>query len=99
MAESLVNLTSLKRRMSLDEESVGGPIDVAVISNPDFSYYPEIGVIVQFYESHQILGAHARQRIGRAKNRLFPSGHEPNSCSTLISDSNSGYRRAIASDV
>ena len=68
-------------------------------ANPDFSYYPEIGVIVQFYESHQILGAHARQRIGRAKNRLFPSGHEPNSCSTLISDSNSGYRRAIASDV
>jgi len=35
LAESLVNLTSLKRRMSLDEESVGGPIDVAVISKGD----------------------------------------------------------------
>ena len=32
MAESLVNLTSLKRRISLDAETVGGPIDVAVIS-------------------------------------------------------------------
>jgi len=32
MAESLVNLTSLKRKMSLGTETVGGPIDVAVIS-------------------------------------------------------------------
>jgi hypothetical protein len=32
MAESLVNLTSLKRKMSLGEETVGGPIDVAIIS-------------------------------------------------------------------
>jgi hypothetical protein len=35
LAESLVNLTSLKRRVSLDDESVGGPIDVAVISKGD----------------------------------------------------------------
>lgn len=35
LAESLVNLTSFKRRMSLDTESVGGPIDVAVISKGD----------------------------------------------------------------
>lgn len=35
MAESLVNLTVLKRRMSTDEETVGGPIDVAVISKGD----------------------------------------------------------------
>jgi hypothetical protein len=32
MAESLVNLTSFKRRISLDMETVGGPIDVAVLS-------------------------------------------------------------------
>jgi hypothetical protein len=32
MAESLVNLTCLKRKMSLGAETVGGPIDVAVIS-------------------------------------------------------------------
>jgi hypothetical protein len=35
MAESLVNLTSLKRRVSFDDETVGGPVDVAVISRGD----------------------------------------------------------------
>jgi hypothetical protein len=35
MAESFVNLTSLKRRISTDAETVGGPIDVAVISKGD----------------------------------------------------------------
>lgn len=35
MAESLVSLTSLKRRVSLDEETVGGPTDVAVITKGD----------------------------------------------------------------
>lgn len=35
MAESLVNLTAFKRRMSENLETVGGPIDVAVISKGD----------------------------------------------------------------
>ena len=35
MAESLINLTSFKRRVSTEEETVGGPIDVAVISKGD----------------------------------------------------------------
>jgi len=35
MAESLVNLTSFKRKISLDAETVGGPIDVVVISKGD----------------------------------------------------------------
>jgi hypothetical protein len=36
MAEALINLTSFKRRMSVGEaETVGGPIDVAVISKGD----------------------------------------------------------------
>ena len=36
MAESLVNLTSLKRRVSIDDpQTVGGPVDVAVISRGD----------------------------------------------------------------
>jgi len=35
MAEALVSLTSLKRKMSRDLETVGGPIDVAVISKGD----------------------------------------------------------------
>lgn len=35
MAEALVSLTSLKRRVSLSQETVGGPIDVAIISKGD----------------------------------------------------------------
>ncbi|RCS51922.1 hypothetical protein DTL42_10215 [Bremerella cremea] len=35
LAESLVSLTSVKRKMSLDLETVGGPVDVAVISKGD----------------------------------------------------------------
>ena len=35
LAESLVSLTSIKRRVTPDPESVGGPIDVAVISKGD----------------------------------------------------------------
>ncbi len=36
LADSLVSLTSLKRRMSMtDRETVGGPVDVAVISKGD----------------------------------------------------------------
>ncbi|MCK4631805.1 MAG: hypothetical protein KAT79_00975 [candidate division Zixibacteria bacterium] len=35
MAEALVNLTSFKKRISFDKETVGGPIDVAVISKGD----------------------------------------------------------------
>ena len=35
MAETLVSLTSFKRKMSMDAETVGGPIDVAIISKGD----------------------------------------------------------------
>ena len=35
MAEALVNLTSIKRRVSRGMETVGGPIDVAVISQAE----------------------------------------------------------------
>lgn len=35
MAENLVNITSFKRKVSMDAETVGGPIDVAVISKGD----------------------------------------------------------------
>jgi hypothetical protein len=35
MAEALVNLTSFRRRVSTDRETVGGPIDVAVITRGD----------------------------------------------------------------
>lgn len=35
MAEALVNLTSFKRRVSSSLETVGGPVDVAVITKGD----------------------------------------------------------------
>lgn len=35
MAESLVNLTSFRRKVTEEAETVGGPIDVAVISRGD----------------------------------------------------------------
>ena len=35
MAEALVNLTSFKRKVTLEAETVGGPIDVALISKGD----------------------------------------------------------------
>jgi hypothetical protein len=35
VAEALVNLTSLRRKVSMDAETVGGPIDVAIISKGD----------------------------------------------------------------
>ncbi len=35
MAETLINLTSFKRKVTLESETVGGPIDVAVISKGD----------------------------------------------------------------
>ncbi len=35
MAEALVNLTQFRQRMTMEMETVGGPIDVAVISKGD----------------------------------------------------------------
>ena len=35
MAESLVRMTYLKRRITSEEESIGGPVDVAVITKGD----------------------------------------------------------------
>lgn len=35
MAESLIKMTGLKRHVTTDEESVGGPVDVAVVTKCD----------------------------------------------------------------
>ena len=35
LAESLIHITSLRKKFSIDKETVGGPIDVAVISKGD----------------------------------------------------------------
>jgi uncharacterized protein YqgV (UPF0045/DUF77 family) len=58
MAESLVNLTSFKRRITLVAETVGGPIDVAVISKGDGfvwikrKHYFEANLNPQFFANY-----------------------------------------------
>lgn len=75
MAESLVNLTSFKRRISMNSaETVGGPIDVAVISRGDgfvwikrkHYFRPELNP--QFFAS--ILGgSYERQQEAKSKRQ------------------------------
>ncbi|MDE0688067.1 MAG: hypothetical protein OXI61_07875 [Candidatus Poribacteria bacterium] len=58
MAESLINLTSFKRRVSMEEETVAEPIDVAVISKGDGfiwikrKHYFERELNQQFFENY-----------------------------------------------
>jgi hypothetical protein len=63
MAESLVSLTSFKRRVTHDPETVGGPIDVAVISKGDgFIWinkknYFDVALNHQFFADYYAAGA------------------------------------------
>jgi hypothetical protein len=58
MAEALVSLTSFKRRVTRDPETVGGPIDVAVISKGDGfiwikrKHYFDPALNHQFFENY-----------------------------------------------
>jgi len=53
MAENLVSITSIEKKMSLDIESVGGPIDVAVISKGDgFIWYKRKHYFDKEYNPH-----------------------------------------------
>jgi hypothetical protein len=59
MAEALVNLTSFKRRVTMDVETVGGAIDVALISKGDGlvwikrKHYFASELNPQFFETYQ----------------------------------------------
>ncbi len=74
MAESLVNLTSFKRRVSEDVESVGGPIDVALISKGDgFIWisrkrYFNMDLNPRFFAKYFREVAHAQRRADREEN-------------------------------
>jgi len=58
MAESLVSLTSFKRKVTMETETVGGPIDVAVISKGDGfiwvkrKYYFKAELSPQFFSNY-----------------------------------------------
>src|SRR5665213_1484626 len=74
LAESLVSLTSYKRRYSPDSETVGGPIDVAVISKGDgfvwikrkHYFEPQLNpqFFTKYYYEHQ-------EKAGDAKEERF----------------------------
>jgi hypothetical protein len=79
MAATLVNLTSFKQRMSLDYETVGGPIDVAVISKGDGfiwirrKHYFDGEINPQFFANYnrpsEPADNHRRDGAGRAASR------------------------------
>lgn len=60
MAESLVRMTYLKRRITSEEESVGGPVDVAVITKGDGfvwlkrKHYFEAGINPHYFERSKV---------------------------------------------
>ena len=70
MAESLVNLTSFRQRVTPDTETVGGPIDVAVISRGDgfvwikrkHYFRPELNH--QFFANYYREDIHEREQKG-----------------------------------
>lgn len=58
LAESMVNLTSLRRKISMQTETVGGPIDVAMISKGDGliwikrKHYFDPALNTQFFQNY-----------------------------------------------
>ena len=70
MAESLVNITSFRQRVTPDTETVGGPIDVAVISRGDgfvwikrkHYFRPELNH--QFFANYYREDIHGREQEG-----------------------------------
>jgi adenylate cyclase len=85
LAEALVEITSLKRRMSTDIETVGGPIDVAVLSKTD-------GLI-------WIRDAHAREigmRAGRGLDEVDRPANLPGSNQRPVRPARSARRGQVA---
>jgi len=67
IAEALVNLTSFRQQVTMDAETVGGPIDVALISRGDGfiwikrKHYFEASLNPQFFATHYERGYDACQ--------------------------------------
>lgn len=70
MAESLVSLTSFKRKVTMETETVGGPIDVAIISKGDGfiwikrKHYFKAELNPQFFSNY-----YRRQRMKSSKKK------------------------------
>jgi len=76
MAESLVNVTSLKRKFSFATESVGGPVDVAVITKGEGFIWLKRK---QYFKPELNLNyiSSVINRLANGSNTLPPSDHEP----------------------
>lgn len=81
MAEALVNLTSIKRRVSRAMETVGGPIDVAVISQSEGfvwikrkHYFPAELNARYFNRSRAALDQQQESKDGTVANPGIPRG-------------------------
>ncbi len=72
MAEALVSLTSLKRRVSLQEETVGGPTDVALITKGDGL----IWVKRKHYFPAELNPAYFARKYGREKHGTSTSNED-----------------------
>ena len=73
LAESLINLTYLKRRISFqeEEESVGGPIDVAIITKGDGFIWVKRKHYFNLEKNIQIIGViHFKKSSHIIKKRL-----------------------------
>ena len=92
MAEALVNLTSIKRKVSRGFETVGGPIDVAVISQSEGF----IWVKRKHYFDPE-LNARYFQRAQSKQNRLQETAHATASDIGPSSGPTDGQRDAEAS--
>ncbi|OYY70399.1 MAG: hypothetical protein B7Y47_10475 [Sphingomonas sp. 28-63-12] len=69
LSESLVNITSLKRKFSADAESVGGPIDVAMITRAEGFVWVKRK---HFFEPH-LNPRYFHRRYGAAPGNAEPS--------------------------
>ena len=67
LAQSLINLTSFKREFSRDDETVGGPIDVAVISKGDGFIWIERKHYFDPEQNPQFFANYYRDTEGRVK--------------------------------
>lgn len=71
VAEALVNLQSFKRRVSGEQETVGGPIDVMLISKGDGliwinrKHYFEPSLNPQYFQAAHKLGSHDATEVER----------------------------------
>jgi hypothetical protein len=75
LAESLVNLASARKRMSLEEETIGGPCDVAIISKGDGFIWIKRKRYFKPEINPQFISRYFRANRNRRKEELYGMGN------------------------